>query len=177
METIPQHIQEKLNNLANAKARELLSRAKKVLSAPKYVGRGELLESLRVEVTNATDSSSPVITLSFAEQGKFFQVKKMVWSRVPELRKMEAWVKGKGVDRFRYVSGYAGRTANISEEQKIKKIAAGVAWAQRRHQTGWKQKKWKPATLTELLKDLNLKTGEVWREGIVESVELELLKK
>lgn len=176
-EKIPREIQDRLNALARAKAKELLERAKKVLSGPKYVGRGELLDSLSVTVTQATDVASPVITLTFAEQGKFFEVKKMIWGKVPELKKMEDWVRGKGVDRFRYISGYAGKNANLSEEQKIKKIAAGVAWSQRLHQTMWKPKKWRRTTLVELLKDLNAETGEIWREGIVVAVEQELIKK
>jgi hypothetical protein len=176
-ELIPKQIQERLNALAHAKAKELLDRAKKVLSDPKYVGRGELLSSLNVNVTEATDNTSPAITLTFAEQGRFLQVKKMIWGKVAELGKMEEWVKGKGVDSFRYVSGYAGKNVNLSDEQKIKKIAAGVAWSQRLHQSDWKQKKWKRATLVELLKDLNLQTGEIWREGIAHEIELELTKK
>lgn len=176
MEAIPKLIQERLNDLARDKAKDLLERAKKVLSAPKYVGRGELLESLNVTITKATDTKSPVITLSFAEQGKFFEVKKMTWGKVPELKKMEDWVRAKGVDRFRYISGYAG-DANITEEQKIKKIAAGVAWSRRLHQTTWKPKKWKRSTLVDILKDLNAATGEAWRDGIVVEIEHELVKK
>lgn len=164
----PAHITEQLNQLAHAKSRELLSRAQNILQ--RYSNSGELVDSLQVEVTPGNEREAPIITMSFAEQGKFLDKKKMVWGKVPDIEKMRKWVARKGVSRFRYVSGI-NDASRLSEQQKINRIASGVAWSMRRHQTVWKRRGWRRQTLVQLLNDLNEKTARIWENQIVVDVE------
>ena len=164
----PAHITEQLNQLAHAKAQELITRARSILQ--KYSNSGELVESLQVEVTPGNEREAPIITMSFAEQGKFLDKKKMVWGKVPEIEKMRKWVARKGVSRFRYVSGI-NDASRLSEQQKINRIASGVAWSMRLHRTVWKRRAWRRKSLVELLVDLNDKTARIWENQIVVVVE------
>lgn len=170
----PAHITTALNTLAQAKAEELLARAKKILDTPKYRASGELADSLEVNVTPGSASEPPVITLSFADQGQFLSMRNPSWGRVPEIEKLEKWVRTKGSSKFRYVTGR--NVANMSEGEKVSKIASGIAWAYRKHQLRWKPKTWRKATLVQLLQDLNEQTARVWEDGIVVGVESELYR-
>lgn len=166
---IPIEIQQSLNALADAKAQQILAKAKAIVGNPNISASKRLLNSLAVSVKHATSTESPVITLTYADEGRFIDYKNPVWNKLADLKKMEAWVASRGVSAFRYVSGV--NSTGMSEEQKIKKIAGGVAWSQRKHQVKWKAKGWKKKTLVKLLQELNVQTGEVWREGIVLQVE------
>jgi hypothetical protein len=164
----PAHITAQLNDLAEAKSKELLSRAQTILK--KYSNSGELIDSLQVEVTRGSAQEAPVITMTFAEHGSFLDKRTMIWGKVPEMKKMRKWVERKGVESFRYVSGI-NNPRNLTEEQKINRIASGVAWAYRRHQTVWKRRAWRRQTLVQLLVDLNEKTARIWENQIVIDVE------
>ena len=174
MAEIPIEIQQALNDLANEKAQQILAKAKAIVGKPNISASKKLLNSLAVSVKPATATEAPVITLTYADEGRFLDYKNPVWNKLADLKKLEAWVASRGVSAFRYVSG-VNRTG-MSEEQKIKKIASGVAWSQRLHQVKWKAKGWKKKTLVKLLQELNVKTAEVWRDGIVLKVEQELEK-
>ncbi|MEJ0030951.1 MAG: hypothetical protein WDO15_11500 [Bacteroidota bacterium] len=97
---IPESIQEKLNRLAADKADDLLRRARSVLSGSKYVGRGELLNSLEVTYTHATGDKSPVITLQFADQGKFLEVKRMIFGKVADIKNWSSGLKAEASAAF-----------------------------------------------------------------------------
>jgi hypothetical protein len=169
------HIITSLNTLAEQKAQELLARAKKILDTPKYRASGDLAESLAVSVEKGTATEPPVITLSFADQGQFLSMRNPSWGRVPEIEKLEKWVRDRGTARFRYVTGR--KLSSMSEDEKVSKIASGIAWAYRKHQLKWKPKTWRKATLVKLLEDLNEQTARVWEDGIVVGVETELYGK
>lgn len=159
-------INQQLQALAQAKSRELLARARQVLS--RYSNSGDLVNSLQAKVEGTGQDAR--IILSFAEHGGLIDKKKMVWGKVPEIRKMEKWVQRKGVDAFRYISGI-GNARNLTDEQKVKRIASGVAWSYRLHQSNWKRKQWRRQTLVDLLKDLNEKTARIWENEIVITLE------
>ncbi len=171
---IPIELQQALNELAEQKAQQILAKAKAIVGAANISASQTLLRSLQISVKMATATESPVITLTYADQGRFIDYKNPVWNKLADLKKLEAWVAARGVSSFRYVSGV--NSTGMSEEQKIKKIALGVAWAKRLHMSKPKPKGWKKKTLVKLLKELNVQTGEVWRDGIVLKVEQELKK-
>lgn len=161
-----QQINQQLQALAQAKSRELLERARAALS--RYSNSGELVQSLQAKVEGTGQDAR--IILAFAEHGGLIDKKKMIWGKVPDIRKMEKWVERKGVDAFRYVSG-VGNASNMSTENKIKRIASGVAWSYRLHQSHWKRKQWRKQTLVQLLTDLNEKTARIWENEIVITLE------
>jgi hypothetical protein len=169
MAEIPPSIQSALNDLAEKKAEQILTRARQVVGAANISASKELLNSLSVSVKKATANSNPVITLSYADHGRFLDYKNPVWGKLPELDKMEKWVRSRGVSSFRYVSGVG--STGMSEEAKVRKIAAGVAWSKRLHQSKWKPKAWKKKTLVKLLRELNDQTVELWQQGIKLEVE------
>ncbi len=169
---IPIEIQQALNELAETKAQEILAKAKQVVGASNISASKVLLNSLAVSVKKATSTANPVITLMYADRGRFIDYKNPVWNKLAPLVDMQKWVASRGVSAFRYVSG-VNRTG-MSEEQKIIKIASGVAFAKRLHQSKPKPKAWKKKTLVKLLQELNVQTGELWRNGIVLKVEQEL---
>lgn len=171
---IPIELQQSLNTLAETKAQQILAKAKQVVGAAKFSATNTLLNSLAVSVKKATTNDAPVITLTYADHGRFLDYKNPVWNKLAPLRDMERWVAAKGVSSFRYVSGI-NRTG-MSEEEKIKKIASGVAWAKRLHLSKPKPKAWKKKTLVKLLQELNTQTAEAWADGIVLKVEQELTK-
>jgi hypothetical protein len=169
MAEIPPSIQSALNDLAEQKAEQILTRARQVVGAANISASKELLNSLSISVKKATANSNPVITLSYADYGRFLDYKNPVWGKLPELDKMEKWVRSRGVSSFRYVSGV--NKTGLSEEVQVRKIAAGVAWSQRLHQSKWKPKAWKKKTLVKLLRELNDQTVELWQQGIKLEVE------
>jgi hypothetical protein len=169
MVEIPASIQSALNDLAEQKAEQILARARQVVGGANISASNELLNSLSISVKKATSNSNPVITLSYADHGRFLDYKNPVWGKVPELDKMEKWVRSRGVSSFRYVSGVG--STGMSEEAKVRKIAAGVAWSKRLHQSKWKPKAWKKKTLVKLLRELNDQTVELWQLGIKVEVE------
>jgi hypothetical protein len=170
----PAHITQSLNTLAHSKAAELLARAKKILDTPKYRASGNLVDSLEVSVKPGTATEPPVITLTFADQGKFLGMKNPSWGRVPDIEQLEKWVRARGTSRFKYVTGR--KPSGLSESEKVSKIASGIAWAYRKHQLRWKPKTWRKVTLLQLVEDLNDQTARVWEEGIKVQVEDELYK-
>ena len=170
----PAPITEALNALAQKKAQELLERARKVLDTPRFRASGKLVDSLEVTVTPGTASEPPIITLSFADQGEFLSMKNPSWGKVPEIKKLEDWVRARGTNRFRYVTGR--KMSAMSETEKVSKIASGIAWAYRKHQLRWKPKTWRKTALVQLLEELNEQTARVWEDGIVVQVESELYK-
>jgi len=161
----PAHIIASLNTLAEQKAQELLARAKKILDTPKYRNSGELIDSLEVSVEKGTAKEPPVITLTFADQGQFLSMRNPSWGRVPEIEKLEKWVRDRGTARFRYVTGR--KLSSMSEDEKVSKIASGIAWAYRKHQLRWKPKTWRKATLVQLLEEINAETVSLWENGII----------
>lgn len=169
----PIEIQILLNELAHRTARRILERARQVVSAANISASKELLNSLKIEVREATATTQPVITLTYADHGRFIDYKNPVWNKLAEIAKLEKWVRARGVSSFRYVSGI-GNSSNLSEEQKVTKIAKGVAWSQRRHMVKWKPKAWKKKTLVKLLQELNEETKVLWQNGIALKVEQEL---
>lgn len=172
---IPIEIQQSLNELAETKAQQILARAKLVVRAGNITASNQLLNSLAVSVKKATTNDAPVITLTYADHGRFLDYKNPVWNKLAPLKELEQWVAARGVSSFRYVSGI-NRTG-MTEAQKITKIASGVAWAKRLHMNKHKAKGWKRKTLVKLLKELNEETKELWKNGIVLAVENELSKK
>jgi len=163
MTPIPAHIQTALNTLAQQKAQELLAKATSVITAARLTATKELLNSLAVDVKAASETDPPMVSLLYKDHGRFLDYKNPVWNKVPDLKKLEKWVAAKGVSSFRYVSGVG--STRLSNEAQIKKIAAGVAWAKRKH-SQWKAKGWKRKTLVKIVKQMNADTVTIWERGI-----------
>jgi hypothetical protein len=89
---------------------------------------GELLESMSWRIE---ESESPAIVISFAQHGKFLDLKQATWSKSPPYDAILAWVKKKPLSAWAYVPGYEyksmdGIPPGMSEESAQNRIAWGI---------------------------------------------------
>jgi hypothetical protein len=127
---------------------------------------GELLESMTWRIE---ESESPAIVISFAQHGKFLDLKQATWSKSPPHDIILAWVKKKPLSSWAYVPGYEYKSTDgippgMSEESAQNRIAWGIM---RSRQPGevvnqfgkWGRKKqWQNPTASKKGKD-NLNTA------------------
>jgi hypothetical protein len=163
---IPQITQEKLNQLAQQYASQLLSQVKAVLSQPAYRNSGELQESLKIVVTPATATEAPTILLTYADQGFYIGYKSPKWTQLPNIEKLKKWAETKSLS-MGDIPGYEyGTASKLTEEKRKERIVWAIAKNKRKEDT-WKQKKWKNAAgLGDLLKALNESTIQAWAKDV-----------
>jgi len=159
---IPKVTQIKLDALASAYAARLLANVRQVFGQPQYSNSGELEDSVKVVTTRATETESPVIILTYADQGFFLGYKNPQWTKLPDINELIEWGEQRGLD-FGNIPGYTYGTApNLSDEKKVERIIWAIAKNKRREDT-WKPKKWKNAAkLGDLLKNLNADTMKAY---------------
>ena len=159
---IPVETQKQLDQLAIKYANELYGRVKNVLGSPQFRNTGELEESLKLEITKATDKDAPVIILHYADQGYYLNYKSPSWVKQPNVEKLMKWAETK---TFGNIPGYTG-TPNIPEYKQKLRIAFAIAKDKRKNDT-WKPKRWKKAAgLGELLKNINVDVMEAYRKDV-----------
>jgi hypothetical protein len=158
---ITQEFLTKLNNYSREKGEQLLRAAAAELKDDKRYNSGELLQSLQLQVIEGTAEKPPVIIVTYAPQGAFMEVKKMEWTRQPNIEKLLAWSKYK---RFNLTSipGYKnGNAPNLSEQKKVERIVWAIAKRQEKYDV-WKRKPWKAKPVVEFLRQLNREVLEIW---------------
>jgi len=158
---ITQEFLTKLNNYSREKGEELLRAALNELQNDKRYNSGELLQSLKLQVIEGTPEKPPVIIVTYAPQGAFMEVKKMEWTRQPNIEKLLDWSKYK---RFNMdsIPGYKnGSAPNLSEEKKVQRIVWAIAKRQEKFDV-WKRRPWKAKPVIEFLRKLNMEVLEIW---------------
>jgi hypothetical protein len=160
---IPKITQKKLDQLAAQYGDTLLKDIREVLGQPQYRNKGELFESLRLSLSNATDSEPPVILLEYADQGFYLGYKSPKWVKLPNIEKLKEWAATKV---FRTIPGYESGTSSIPEFKKRERVAWAIAWNQRKNDA-WRQRKWKnEAGLGSLLQKLNSDTIQAYAKDV-----------
>lgn len=136
---------------------------KSLFSAKRFTASGKLAQSVQVTYTKSTDSQLPVITLQYAIQGKFIDIKKMYWAHQPDVVKLIAWLQTGGkIGRFTNVPGYKN-SSPTSQFKAVERVAWAIAMDKRKNDT-WKAKAWKGKNLREALKVLNEETTKIWAD-------------
>ena len=147
---IPISVQQHLNEIAQQYGQRLFNQVKTVFE--KYSNSGALVQSLKLEIKNATASSAPSIKLIYDEQGYFIGYKNPQWVKQPDVTKLLEWAQTK---TFNTIPGYKGDASNLPEYKKRERVAWAIAKDKLNKDT-WKPKLWKRAAkLGDLLKDLN----------------------
>jgi len=163
---IPKITQSKLDDIAERFASKLESDVKTLFSKPEYRSTNELLDSVAVKVTKASDTEAPLVILTYADQGYFIGYKNPQWTKLPNVDKLLEWIRSKKLDLGR-IPGYSSGTApNLTDEQRNSRIVWAIAKNQRKEDT-WRPKRWKNSIkLSDLLKSLNDETLTAYTKDV-----------
>jgi hypothetical protein len=160
---ISPNVQSILNEIANRYGNELLSQVKAVLA--KYRRSGQLSESVELTIIKATDSESPKILVTYADQGYFIGQRSPHWSKVPSIDKLREWAKH--VDLKGPVAGYKNGLAPNLPPWKIKERAIWAIAKSKQKFDRHKPKRWKRETkLSDLLENINKNTLDAFSSEI-----------
>jgi hypothetical protein len=131
----------------------------------KYNATGNLLRSLSVKFLRATSSLPPVIWMTYDGYANIFEARQPLWTNQPPLSEIIAFVQSRGLAQQGRIPGYKSSAPNLSEYAKAKRIAFAIS--KDKEQTDkWKRKPWRKRALSSVLKDLNSKTIELFRDEI-----------
>jgi hypothetical protein len=156
---IPKQSQPALNDLADRYAKELYSKAHSLLSQDKYVNKGELLDSLKINVIKCTDNIPPQIMLTFALQGALLNLRTMSWVKFPNVKKLLDWADN--INFTGSIPGYKNNASNLPPWKAKQRIVYAIAVNQRKNDK-WKSKPWKGKKgidLGAILDHLNTETA------------------
>lgn len=126
---------------------------------------GELQNSLQVQVHHGSDGW-PRITISFANYGRFIDMKSLYYSKHPPIDVLKDWVLRTGIGKFKYIPGYQGRNLTPTREQAASRIAWGIATSKRyggvsnQYGKNTRRKVWKQKTLGTAIGHLNRLVAE-----------------
>jgi hypothetical protein len=163
---IPKVTQDKLNAIAEARAKELYTRAYDILTQDEYTNKGELADSLKITWFRATDVNPPRILLTYKLQGFILGLKKMSWVKVPNLQKLKDW--GEAINFSGPIPGYKGSADNLPPWKRQERILNAIAFDKRKNET-WKQKPWKGKRgmkIGELISEINTETKLTWKNDV-----------
>lgn len=98
------------------------------------------------------EGDTPSITFEFPVHGAYMDMKFLFWTSMPNLDKIESWVRSKPASEWAYVPGYKGRNgiSDVPYDTAVKRIAFGVAksmasgeprnnWAKYKRKRIWQQ--------------------------------------
>ncbi|MEZ0607834.1 hypothetical protein ACAW74_04920 [Fibrella sp. WM1] len=101
------------------------------LQAAGFVLTGDLLNSMRHESLVIGRDLYAEMSLGFAGYGRFKDMRKLLYNKMPPIEVLEDYVREIGLDNFKYVPGYLlgarYRTLHIPESRAINRIAWGIA--------------------------------------------------
>lgn len=141
---------QKLNEVAHLYKNVILRSLVSVLTQPQYKNTGAGAASVSVEVVEGTTTKAPDILISFDDHLLFIDKRKMQWTRLPDMKDLLAWAETKK-----------------STPNAAKRLAWSVAWDKRKNDT-WKAKPWRKKTLSQVLKDLNVRVKAAFDKAIEE---------
>lgn len=150
---ISQQTQTLLNEIALRHGREIKMRVEQALI--KYKRTGELADSVELTIVPATNTESPKIVITYADQGYFIGQRNPQWTKMPPIEDLQKWVAA-GVTLNGEVPGYKnGLAPNLppwkATLRKLWAIAKSKQKFDKHTRKPWK----KQAKLGELIKDLN----------------------
>lgn len=163
---IPKETQNKLNAIAAARAQDLYTRAREILSKEQYVNTGELLDSLKISWFKATDTEPPRILLQYKLQGFLLGLRKMSWVKVPNIEKLASW--GERINFTGPVPGYKNGAPNLPPWKVLERRMYAIAVDKRKNDT-WKRKPWKgkgALEIGDLIKQINQETLQAWAKDV-----------
>lgn len=144
---------ERLNAIAH-QYRELVYRSiHAVLQQPRYRNTGAGAASLTVDVVEGNANQSPQLQINFADHLLFADKRKMMWTRIPDMRALQEWAETKKPNK-----------------QEAKALAWGTAIKQRKWNQ-WKAKpSWRRRGLSKVLKEMNELIVEAFNKAIEEDI-------
>jgi hypothetical protein len=121
------NIQKDMEQVAQKWAEHIVGRFRKQIEKKKIVLTQELLDSFDYKVYELGDGNVGV-NISYVAHGKFIDMKKLYYSKMPSVDALEAWVLKKGLDKFDSVPGYPNGWKRTGEDQAAaRRIAWGIA--------------------------------------------------
>lgn len=162
-------LQKKLNKLAYTYQARFIDQASNIIAG--FEATGQLQDSLRSTVVEASDTSTPVITVSYDDHGEFLTKKKLLFVRQPDIDNLVDYLNTKPVPKK--IPGYKGDAPNLTDTQKRKRVAFAIAVKKRKNDTH-KRKRWKKDALSDLLKELNTDIIEAYTNEVQHLIAQEL---
>ncbi|RZA24650.1 MAG: hypothetical protein EOP02_13265, partial [Proteobacteria bacterium] len=101
------------------------------LQASGFVLTADLLNSMRHESIVIGRDLYAEFSLGFSGYGRFKDMRKLLYNKLPPISVIEEYVRTVGLDKFRYVPGYLlgakYRVLHIPDSRAINRIAWGIA--------------------------------------------------
>jgi hypothetical protein len=101
------------------------------LQAAGIVLTGELMNSLRHEMMVESQNLYAEFSIGFSGYGRFKDMRKLLWGKLPPIEALEEYVRQIGLDKFKYVPGYLlnakYRVLHIPDTRAVNRIAWGIA--------------------------------------------------
>lgn len=88
---------------------------------------GELLRSLSFQLLKATSERNAHLQLIFQDAGRIKDMRQLRYKKMPSIESMESFVRKVGVDKFKFTPGYKKGQKIPTEDQRINRIAWGIA--------------------------------------------------
>lgn len=101
-----------------------------------FVLTGDLLRSLHLQTVVLAKDLYAEFSIGFAGYGRYRDMRKLLFHKMPPIEVMEDFVQQIGVENFQYVPGYltdAKRRAIIPDSRAINRIAWGIRASMRQH--------------------------------------------
>lgn len=125
----------RLNDIARD-YKEILRRSIQDVLA-KYQNTGKGVASVRVTVIPGDAEKAPAIQITFDDYLIVLDKRRVQWTKLPDMKKLEAWARTKEQD-----------------DKKAKQLAWAVAWRQKKFDK-WKPKTWRKKSLSGALREMN----------------------
>ncbi|GAB3767850.1 hypothetical protein GCM10028818_01340 [Spirosoma horti] len=101
------------------------------LQAAGLVMTGELMNSLRHQQVIVGRELYAEFSIGFSGYGRFKDMKKLLYGKLPPVEVMEEYVRHIGLDKYKYVPGYLlgakYRVLHIPDSRAINRIAWGIS--------------------------------------------------
>ena len=101
------------------------------INAAGFVVTSDLLKSIQSASLIQAQDLYAEFSIGFRGYGRFRDMKKLFFGKMPPIEALEDYVQHVGVDKFRYVPGYLlgvrYRVLHIQEKRAINRIAWGIA--------------------------------------------------
>lgn len=127
---------------------------------------GELFRSMHFEVNSQVNGFVAVADIYFKEYGRFVDMNKLIYSKLPPIEVFEEYVRKVGLQNFAYVPGYEGK-AVPTVPNAVERIAKAMAYHRRQvpiykpdQKRKWYNKN-RMAYLRVMRKEMSIKMAEV----------------
>jgi len=157
--------------------RIVYSRLEGAIKAKGLMLEGNLLESLRGEISTAGTDLAGQLTLYFTDYGRYQDMKHRYKGKMPPFAEMLKYVEKVGIDKFKFVPGYKEEKRPSDARVVANRIAWGLSMSRIAPKNSGKtygQKKWYAKTfwssIDELIEMIMGDTAKLTTEQVVESL-------